>query len=44
MDVTTGQPNEEALSQLIDSLLNFIITNKLNELTAPEADAEAVIK
>lgn len=41
MDVTTGQPSEEALSQLIDSLLNFVILNKLYEVPAPEADAEA---
>lgn len=38
MDFTTGEPSEEALSQLIKSLIEFII---LEGLTAPRAE-EAV--
>ena len=42
--IITGSPNDEGLSQLIDSLLNHIIQYKLHEidLTAPEAGSEAV--
>ncbi len=40
MDFTTGTPSEEALSQLIKSLVEFIL---LEELTAPRADLEAVM-
>ena len=43
MDRVTGTPSEEALSQLIESLVNFIIENGLYEpeqkdLTVPEAE------
>lgn len=31
MYTITGEPSEEALSQLIESLLNFIIENQLCE-------------
>ncbi len=40
MDFTTGSPNEEALSQLIESLIMFIIREGLfiESLTVPEAE------
>jgi len=41
--IITGSPNDEGLSQLIDSLLHHIIQNELykKDLTVPEA-AETV--
>jgi hypothetical protein len=43
MDFTTGSPSEEALSQLIESLINFIVREGLYEsLTAPGTESEAV--
>lgn len=39
MDFTTGEPSEEALSQLIQSLIEFI---EKQGLTAPALELEAV--
>ncbi|APU89260.1 hypothetical protein Rctr41k_49 [Virus Rctr41k] len=39
MDFTTGAPNQEALSQLIESLIQFIEQDLriIQDLTVPEA-------
>jgi len=39
MDFTTGTPSQEALSQLIKSLIEFMLED---ELTAPALELEAV--
>lgn len=36
MDFTTGAPSEEALSQLIESLIRFL-EDHIQDLTVPEA-------